>query len=94
MTTAPPVPGAGDGSVRVLLAEDEESFVDALVVGLGREGFAVTVARDGTEALRLFGEVSPDVVLLDLMLPKLSGIDVCRAIRRRSRVPIIMVTAR
>ncbi|MDA8185920.1 MAG: response regulator, partial [Actinomycetota bacterium] len=80
--------------VTVLLAEDEESFVEALVVGLGREGFEVVVARDGTEALERFDSVSPDVVLLDLMLPKLSGIDVCRAIRARSSVPIIMVTAK
>ncbi|MGH7911111.1 MAG: winged helix-turn-helix domain-containing protein [Candidatus Dormibacteraceae bacterium] len=80
--------------VRLLLAEDEESYSDALVVGLGREGFNVTVARDGAEALRLFGEVRPDLVLLDLMLPKMSGIDVCRAIRGQSSVPIIMVTAK
>jgi two-component system response regulator RegX3 len=80
--------------VNVLLAEDEESFVDALVVGLGREGFHVTVARDGIEALRLFEESEPDLVLLDLMLPKMSGIDVCRAIRTHSNVPIIMVTAK
>ena len=79
---------------KVLLAEDEESFVDALVVGLAREGFDVTVARDGNEALKLFDEVSPDLILLDLMLPKLSGIDVCRSIRSRSSVPIIMVTAK
>jgi two-component system response regulator RegX3 len=78
----------------VLLAEDEESFIDALVIGLSREGFAVTVARDGSEALRLFDEVDPDLILLDLMLPKLSGIDVCRTIRARSSVPIIMVTAK
>lgn len=80
--------------VRLLLAEDEESYSDALVVGLGREGFSVTVARDGAEALRLFGEIEPDLVLLDLMLPKMSGIDVCRAIRKTSSVPIIMVTAK
>lgn len=80
--------------INVLLAEDEESFVDALVVGLGREGFKVTVARDGSEALRLFDETEPDLVLLDLMLPKISGIDVCRNIRSRSSVPIIMVTAK
>jgi two-component system, OmpR family, response regulator RegX3 len=80
--------------INVLLAEDEESFVDALVVGLGREGFQVTVARDGSEALRLFDEKEPDLVLLDLMLPKVSGIDVCRTIRSRSSVPIIMVTAK
>jgi two-component system response regulator RegX3 len=81
-------------TVSVLLAEDEESFVDALVVGLGREGFEVTIARDGPEALAKFEEVRPDLVLLDLMLPKLSGIDVCRAIRARSTVPIIIVTAK
>ena len=79
---------------KVLLAEDDESFVDALVVGLAREGFDVAVARDGTEALRLFSSVEPDLVLLDLMLPRLSGIDVCRSIRARSSVPIIMVTAK
>ncbi len=79
---------------KVLLAEDDESFVDALVIGLAREGFDVTVARDGNEALKLFDEVEPDLVLLDLMLPRLSGIDVCRSIRARSSVPIIMVTAK
>ena len=78
---------------KVLLAEDDESFIDALVIGLAREGFDVTVARDGNEALRLFALVEPDLVLLDLMLPRLSGIDVCRSIRARSTVPIIMVTA-
>ena len=79
---------------RVLLAEDDESFVEALVIGLAREGFDVTVATDGPEALRLFSEVQPDLVLLDLMLPRLSGIDVCRSIRAQSDVPIIMVTAK
>jgi two-component system, OmpR family, response regulator RegX3 len=84
-----------DGTrVNVLLAEDEESFVDALAIGLGREGFDVSVARDGNEALEMFDRISPDLVLLDIMLPKLSGIDVCRAIRSRSSVPIIMVTAK
>jgi len=80
--------------VKVLLAEDEESFVDALAVGLAREGFDVTVARDGPQALALFDVVEPDLVLLDIMLPRLSGIDVCRTIRSRSAVPIIMVTAK
>jgi len=78
----------------VLVVEDEVSFVDALVVGLQREGFRVQVARDGAEALELFDVVQPDLVLLDLMLPKVSGIDVCRALRARSSVPIIMVTAK
>ena len=78
----------------VLLVEDEHSFVEALTVGLKREGFRVQVARDGAEALDLFDAVRPDLVLLDVMLPKVSGIDVCRELRRRSQVPIIMVTAK
>src|SRR5579864_1293163 len=78
----------------VLIVEDEESFVEALVVGLKREGFLVKVARDGAEALEMFDVVRPDVVLLDVMLPKVSGIDVCRQLRNRSRVPILMVTAK
>jgi len=81
-------------AVTVLVAEDEESFVDALVIGLGREGFDVSVARDGPEALALFDAIDPDLVLLDIMLPTMSGVDVCRAIRSRSHVPIIMVTAK
>ena len=78
----------------VLVVEDEDSFVEALTVGLKREGFRVQVARDGAEALDVFDAVRPDLVLLDVMLPKVSGIDVCREIRRRSSVPIIMVTAK
>jgi two-component system response regulator RegX3 len=78
----------------VLIVEDEETFVEALVVGLKREGFLVKVARDGVEAVEMFDTARPDLVLLDVMLPKLSGIDVCREIRTRSRVPIIMVTAK
>jgi two-component system response regulator RegX3 len=84
-----PVPSA-----TVLVVEDEDSFVEALTVGLKREGFRVQVARDGAEALDLFDAVKPDLVLLDVMLPKVSGIDVCRELRRRSQVPIIMVTAK
>ena len=83
-----------DQRTTVLLVEDEESFVDALVVGLQREGFRVQVARDGIEAVELFDKVDPDVILLDVMLPRMSGIDVCREIRSRSNVPIIMVTAK
>ena len=78
----------------VLVVEDEQSFIDALEIGLPREGFRVIVARDGPEALRLFDAATPDLVLLDLMLPGLPGIDVCRQIRLRSRTPIIMVTAK
>jgi two-component system response regulator RegX3 len=78
----------------ILVVEDEDSFVDALTVGLAREGFRVQVARDGAQALDLFDVVRPDLVLLDVMLPKVSGIDVCRELRSRSKVPIIMVTAK
>src|SRR3954452_1737917 len=78
----------------VLVVEDEDSFIDALTIGLKREGFRVQVARDGAEALVLFDAVHPDLVLLDVMLPKVSGIDVCRQIRTKSKVPIIMVTAK
>jgi two-component system, OmpR family, response regulator RegX3 len=78
----------------VLVVEDEDSFVDALTVGLAREGFKVSVARDGAEALDMFDDVKPDLVLLDVMLPKVSGLDVCRELRSRSSVPIIMVTAK
>ena len=85
---------ASEEIVRVLIAEDEESFVDALMVGLERENFVVTIARDGAEALRLFDAHEFDLVLLDIMLPKISGLDVCRNIRAKSSVPIIMVTAK
>ena len=78
----------------MLVVEDEESFVEALTVGLKREGFLVRVAKDGLEALSLFDSVRPDLVLLDVMLPQLSGVDVCREIRSRSKTPIIMVTAK
>jgi two-component system response regulator RegX3 len=77
-----------------LVVEDEESFVEALVVGLKREGFLVKVARDGVEGLAMFDQVRPDLVLLDVWLPRMSGIDVCREIRTHSRTPIIMVTAK
>lgn len=78
----------------ILLVEDEPSFVEALEIGLGREGFLVVVATDGIEALEKFDSVNPDLVLLDVMLPRASGIDVCRQIRAKSTVPIIMVTAK
>jgi two-component system response regulator RegX3 len=68
--------------------------VEALTIGLTREGFLVEVAVDGIEALARFDSIRPDVVLLDVMLPKMSGIDVCRQLRKRTQVPIIMVTAK
>ncbi len=80
--------------ITVLVVEDEESFVDALTISLQRDGFRVLVARDGLEALDVFKRESPDIVLLDVMLPKLSGIDVCRAIRVLGTTPVIMVTAK
>jgi len=78
----------------VLVVEDEESFVEALTVGLPREGFELRVARDGIEAVNLFDVVRPDLVLLDLMLPGMSGIDVCRHIRKSSNTPVIILTAK
>jgi two-component system response regulator RegX3 len=83
-----------NGGPTVLVVEDEASFVEALTIGLRREGFSVEVAVDGVEALDRFDAVKPDLVLLDVMLPKISGVDVCRQLRKRSQVPIIMVTAK
>jgi two-component system, OmpR family, response regulator RegX3 len=88
------VSAAVDNGPLVLVVEDEESFIDALTLGLVREGFRVEVATDGVEALDRFDASPPDVVLLDVMLPRLSGIDVCRQLRSRSSVPILMLTAK
>ena len=82
------------GRRKVLLVEDEESITVPLSEALAREGFDASVARTAGEALALARELDPDVVLLDVMLPDGSGFDVCRELRRDSRVPIIMVTAR
>lgn len=79
---------------RVMVVEDEEAFIEALEVGLAREGFDVVVARDGAEALSRFDEWNPDIMLLDVMLPKVSGTDVCRELRKKSQVPIIIVSAK
>ncbi|HEY2296993.1 MAG TPA: response regulator transcription factor [Jatrophihabitans sp.] len=79
---------------RVLVVEDEESFSDALSYMLRREGYEVEVAETGPQALSSFDRTGADLVLLDLMLPGLSGTEVCRELRNRSKVPIIMVTAR
>ena len=92
---APVADGVGGVVARsVLVVEDEESYIDALVIGLGRAGFLVRVARTGSEALAMFAGTLPDVVLLDVMIPEISGVEVCRAIRATSNVPIVMVTAR
>jgi len=79
---------------RVLVVEDEESFSDALSYMLRKEGFEVSVAATGPTALTEFDRTGADIVLLDLMLPEMSGTEVCRQLRKRSHVPIIMVTAR
>lgn len=79
---------------RVLVIEDEESFRDALEFILTKEGFKVTLAATGTEGVQMFDQVKPDIVLLDLMLPGMSGTDVCKTIRAKSSTPIIMLTAK
>ncbi|MDQ3761649.1 MAG: response regulator transcription factor [Actinomycetota bacterium] len=79
---------------RVLIVEDEESFADPLAFLLRKEGFSPAVATSGSEALEEFDRNGADIVLLDLMLPGMSGTDVCKQLRARSAVPVIMVTAR
>jgi two-component system, OmpR family, response regulator RegX3 len=79
---------------RVLVVEDEESISDPLAYLLRQEGFEVAVAATGPDALSEFDRGGADIVLLDLMLPGLSGTEVCRALRQRSAVPVIMLTAR
>ena len=78
----------------ILLVDDEDSVQKLLAYPLERDGFRVIQARDGEEALRRFADEEVDLVVLDVMLPKLDGIEVCRRLRSRSQVPIIMLTAR
>ncbi|GAB17859.1 two-component response regulator RegX3 [Gordonia effusa NBRC 100432] len=78
----------------VLIVEDEESLADPLAFLLRKEGFEASIVNDGAQALTVFDRVNPDIVLLDLMLPGMSGTEVCKALRQRSAVPVIMVTAR
>ena len=79
---------------RILVVEDESSFSEALEFLLGKEGFSVVTAATGTEALKKFEQGGIDLVLLDLMLPEISGTEVCRQIRAKSKIPIIMLTAK
>ena len=79
---------------RVLIVEDERAIADSLAYALKREGFEARVATDGESGLRLAEEHKPDLVILDLMLPGIGGLDVCRVLRRKSTVPIIMLTAK
>ena len=80
--------------LRVLAVEDEEAILDFVEMGMRYEGFDVELAKDGPSALMAFARRRPDVVILDLNLPGLDGLEVCREIRRKSDVPIIMLTAR
>lgn len=80
--------------LKILVVDDEETLANSLSFVLEREGFAVRTAADGQTALRVFAEESPDLVLLDVMLPQVDGIEVCRRLRAGSSVPIIMLTAR
>ncbi len=85
---------AEDARPSVLVVEDEETIVEFLTMGLSYEGFAVAAVRDGGDALAAFDRVRPQIVLLDLMLPGVDGLTLCRTIRARSDVPIIVLTAR
>jgi len=81
-------------SPKILVVDDERSITDLLEYNLRRNGYQVVVAHDGRQALRLARTEQPDLVILDLMLPGLDGLDVCRVLRRESATPIIMLTAR
>jgi DNA-binding response OmpR family regulator len=83
-----------NGSARILLVDDEQSIQTLLSYPLRKEGYHVTSALDGTEALQRFDEGRFDLVVLDLMLPRRDGVEVCRELRQRSQVPIIMLTAK
>ncbi len=83
-----------NGSTRILLVDDEQSIQTLLSYPLRKDGYHVTSAQDGLEALQRFEEARFDLVILDLMLPKLDGVEVCRELRSRSQVPIIMLTAK
>jgi DNA-binding response OmpR family regulator len=78
----------------VLVVEDDRAILDAIAYNLRREGHTVLVASDGVEGLRLAREHEPDVIVLDIMLPRMSGLDVCRVVREERPVPIVMLTAR
>ena len=81
-------------SGKILLVEDEHSIADPVIYNLKQEGFSVTHVDEGPIALEIFSEESFDLIILDLMLPEISGLDICRSIRKESDVPIIMVTAK
>jgi len=79
---------------KILIADDEKDITDIIAYNLSKENYLVICAYDGAQALELFKKENPDLVLLDIMMPELDGFEVCRAIREKSQVPIIMLTAR
>ena len=83
-----------DPKTTILIVDDEESILELLDLGLGREGFRVLMARTGAEALEVFRQEGPDLVVLDWMLPEVDGLEVCRRLRAGHGVPILMLTAR
>ena len=78
---------------KILVVDDERAIGDILRINLEKEGYAVAVATDGEEGARMALSLNPDLVLLDVMLPKMDGFEVCKKIRRESEVPIVMLTA-
>ncbi len=78
----------------ILVVDDEPSIVDVLLYNLEKSHYRVLIARDGVQALKIAQEISPDLVILDLMLPGMDGLEVCRALRKEGDIPIIMLTAR
>jgi two-component system, OmpR family, alkaline phosphatase synthesis response regulator PhoP len=81
-------------TTRILIVDDEPAVTDLLSYNLRKSGFEAWIAADGREALRLASQATPDLILLDLMIPEIDGLDVCRELRKSSQVPIIMITAR
>lgn len=84
----------GEGNTRILVVDDEEKIAEVVKSYLEKSGFKVYCAFNGREALELFEKLNPQLIVLDLMLPDISGEDICRSIRKKSRVPIIMLTAK
>ncbi|HEX5506117.1 MAG TPA: response regulator transcription factor [Thermomicrobiales bacterium] len=93
-STITDAPGGAEGQVKVLVVDDEETILEFLGMGLGYEGFTVESAADGVGALAAAQRFHPDLVILDIMLPGLDGIEVCRRLRANSDVAIIMLTAK
>src|SRR5256884_9644929 len=82
------------GVQKVLVVDDEDHILELARLYLSREGYQIETVADGSQALARFGQVKPDLVVLDIMLPNLDGLTICKEIRKQSQVPIIMLTAR